>query len=156
MSKIEKNYPWSEDDRAIYLVYRPVIEEYDMVSTCCELEIVYLPENDRIVYATGEIPWTVVSVSEKDGMLTDEDVIAKAKTIKGIRKEEDVEILSCEKVYSQNIEVLQKDSTLNLCYKVDMKILNSATYQGDKAYCSVLLDAFTGEQCWMWPGLADG
>lgn len=153
--KKQKNYPWSKEDEAIYIVYRPIIHGLDMVSAYCHLEMIYVPSYHSIVYVMGEVPWKVSKTTEKGGVITQEEAISYAKSILGIRSDSDVEVAKAELVYSQDYNQLRTDWTLNLCYEVDLKILNSAQYKDDLAYKSVLVNAYTGEECVMWPGLAD-
>ena len=50
-------------------------------------------------------------------------------------------------VYSLNIKHLYEDNELDLCWRVDYKIENSAAHKGAEAYKSVLINAITGEEC---------
>lgn len=88
-------------------------------------------------------------------MISEQEAIASAKTIKQVRGDSDVQILGTELLYSQDFTVLRKNWTLSLCYRVNMKLLNRKDKKGNEAYCTALVDAFTGERVQMWPGLGE-
>ena len=68
---------------------------------------------------------------------------------------DNIKIEDVTMVYSQNIVHLRENNGLDLCWRVDFKVENSAMYQDAMAYQSVLVNAVTGEECVMWPGLND-
>lgn len=151
LSALAKKNPWRDTDRAVYVVYRPIINGKEMSSANGDLHMIYQPDLDKVIYAEGLTPWKTVSVEKKDGMISEKEAIASAKAIKQVRSDDDVEILKTEVIYSQDFSVMRKNWTLSLCYRVDMKLLNSKENQGNQAYCTVFVDAFSGERVQMWP-----
>lgn len=152
---LEKKSVWRDTDRVVYVVYRPVINGRELSSTNENLHMIYQPDRDKVVYAQGLAPWKIVSIEKKDGMISEQEAIASAKTIKQVRGDSDVQILGTELLYSQDFTVLRKNWTLSLCYRVNMKLLNRKDKKGNEAYCTALVDAFTGERVQMWPGLGE-
>lgn len=148
---LEKKNPWKDTDRAVYVVYRPVINGREMSALNGDLHMIYQPDMDKVLFAQGLTPWKVASVEKKEGMISEKEAITSAKAIKQIRSDADVEILGTEVIYSQDFSVMRKDWTLSLCYRVNMKLLNSKENQGNQAYSTVFVDAFSGERVQMWP-----
>ena len=127
-----------------------------MESNQCMLEMVYAPVYGKIVYASGVMPWAVKEKTESGQLLSEDEAVSAAMNINNISDKNDIEVMDVKLVYSQSFDN-QKDSndTLVLCWKVDYKRLNSAEYSGDRAYCTELLDAVSGEECVTFPGLGD-
>lgn len=152
---IEKDYPWSKEYEAMYVVYKPYINGILLDSNYCQIEMVYVPKYERVVYVMAEIPWIVTKKSAVGSLISKEDAVAQAMLVNHITNEKNFKADSVTLVYSQNIVHLQEDSELDLCWRVNFKIENSAQYSGAEAYKTTLINAVTGEECGMWPGLND-
>ena len=151
----EKKYPWSKKYEAMYVVYRPYINELLLDSHYCSLEMVYAPAYGKIVYAFGEIPWVVKEKTSADSLISKEDAIAETMLINNITDKNNITVDNVFLVYSMDITHLRKDMGLDLCWRVDFKIENSAQYIDEESYKTILINAVTGEECTMWPGLGD-
>ncbi len=152
--KLQEKYPWTKEYEALYIVYKPYINGLVFESSYGALEMVYAPAYGKIVYLMGEMPWTVNEKKKADKIITKEEAEKEAVTLTKAKKD-NVKVENITMVYSQNILHLREDNSLDLCYRVDLKIENSAMYTGPKAYQSILINAVTGEECVMWPGLSD-
>lgn len=155
LSELESDYAWSEEDEALYVVYKPIINDLIMDSEYCFLEMIYVPGYEKIVFAKGEIPWKVKEILKTEELISKERAIAEALLVNHIQKQEEVEIADAELVYSSNIEDLEKEKKLTLCWRVNIKRKDNAQYSEADAYTTTLVNAVTGEECVMWPGLND-
>lgn len=153
--ELEKKNPWKDTDRAVYVVYRPIINGKELASSFQNLHMIYQPDYDKVIYVDGRSPWKIASVEKKEGVISEKEAVAAAKMIWQVRQDSDVEILRTELVYSQDYTVWRENQTISLCYRVDMKLLNRKDKQGVQAYGTVLVDAFSGERVQMWPGLGE-
>lgn len=153
--RLEADYPWTKEYEAMYVVYRPYINGRLMDSKFCYLEMVYVPKYKTVMYAYGQMPWVVKETSPSDSLISKEDAIAETMLINHITDEKDITVDKVLLVYSQDILQLREKNELDLCWRVDFKIENNARYSGTDAYKSILINAVTGEECVMWPGLSD-
>ncbi|MFG6392852.1 MAG: hypothetical protein K1W24_01480 [Lachnospiraceae bacterium] len=152
--KLQEKYLWTKEYEALYVVYKPYTNGLVFESSYGALEMIYAPAYEKIVYLFGEMPWIVNEKKKADKIITKEEAEKEAVTVTKAKKD-NVKIENVTMVYSQNILHLRENNSLDLCYRVDLKIENSAMYTGPKAYQSVLINAVTGEECVMWPGLSD-
>ena len=155
LHRIEEKYPWTKEYEALYVVYKPYTNGLLFDSSYCCLQMVYVPVYGKIVYLFGEMPWTVKEKSIPDKLISKEDAIAEAMLLSNTANKDNIKIEDVTMVYSQNIVHLRENNGLDLCWRVDFKVENSAMYQDAMAYQSVLVNAVTGEECVMWPGLND-
>ncbi len=152
--KLQEKYLWTKEYEALYVVYKPYTNGLVFESSYGALEMIYAPAYEKIVYLFGEMPWIVNEKKKADKIITKEEAEKEAVTVTKAKKD-NVKIENVTMVYSQNILHLRENNSLDLCYRVDLKIENSAMYTGPKAYQSILINAVTGEECVMWPGLSD-
>lgn len=155
LRNIQGDYTWSREYEAMYLVYKPSINGHLLDSNYCILEMVYVPKYGAVVYALGQIPWTVKETYPSGPLISKEDAVAETMLLNHITEEDGITVDNVFLVYSQDILQLREKKELDLCWRVDFKIENSNRYPGADAYQSILINAVTGEKCVMWPGLDD-
>ena len=149
--EIQENYPWSKEYEAMYVIYKPHINGLLLDSYICSLTMVYVPIYGKVVYVTGDIPWTVTETTPVDSLISKEDAITETMLINNITNKDNITVDNVSLVYSTELSHIQEDNELDLCWKVDYKIENSVQYSGTDAYKTTLINAVTGEECRMWP-----
>ena len=145
---IEEKYPWTKEYEALYVVYKPCINGLVLDSRFCSAQMVYAPAYGRVVYIEAEFPFVLKEKRPlEEKTITKEEAVAEAKLLSNTANKDNIKIEDVTMVYSLNIKHLYEDNELDLCWRVDYKIENSAAHKGAEAYKSVLINAITGEEC---------
>lgn len=140
---------WKKEDEAMYMVYRPLRENVEVTGALHELDVIYSPKYERIVYVSGNIPFQEGTVVGSKSIVS-EDAAKKAVMLeRGVTKEENIVIDGIQFVYAivPRETFLQEEHTLMPAWRVDFHLLNSAEHTGIKAYKTSFVDAVTGEPC---------
>lgn len=113
---------WEKKDEAYLLVYRPKINGLPIDAALQSLQIVYLPETDRVVHLKAYVPFVLKS-AERKTIIPKEQAISAAMLDLGIENTDEFEIQKVELVYSYRATQIQGDQVeIEPCWKIDYQI----------------------------------
>lgn len=82
-SGAERNLPWKKEYEAMLLVYHLKLNDILVDSTYQVLEIVYVPQKDKIAILSAGIPYEPEEISEKRELISKEKAMSQAVQVVG-------------------------------------------------------------------------
>ena len=142
-SATSRGLPWKKEHEAMVLYYRSEINGLLMDSHESGLEIVYVPNMDKIVLISGYTPYEQIADSETNELISEKVAMSQAAQTLGIRTQDDIQIDAVSLVYA-----MQYAGTDQMCavpaWKVDYVLKNVDENTQIRDPGSLLIDAVSG------------